>query len=330
MAHRDIEAVICIPSFRRPEGLRRTLASLAEQITSVPFAVIVVDNDAEGQAAMPVAAAFFKHTRLPGNAVVETQQGNCHAINTAFSLARQSFPGAAYFLMIDDDEAASPGWLEAMIATARGYGADIVGGPVVREFDAPVSLSISRHPLFGSIEAPTGPVEIIHGSGNCLISRRVFDELDSPSFDTRFNFLGGGDMDFFTRSRRAGFGFAWCAEAVITEFVATDRLSARWLMARSIRTGTINFTMDAREASLGRHFLLFGKNGISLGLSPLRAARLLIKTRRILPATHPILMSVGRIMGSFGMVPTPYKAQAAGETAQSPAEHEPPKRRTAA
>src|SRR5690606_31588725 len=102
----------------------------------------------------------------------------------------------------------------------------------------------------------------------CLIRRDVFERLDQPLFDVQFNFLGGGDMDFFSRARRAGLRFAWCEEAVITEFVSGERLSPRWLMARSIRTGTINYTMDRlRVSGWGQHALLAAKNAISLGLS---------------------------------------------------------------
>jgi GT2 family glycosyltransferase len=46
-AELDIEAVICIPTFRRTAGLERTLASLVAQAGDVRFAVVVVDNDAQ-------------------------------------------------------------------------------------------------------------------------------------------------------------------------------------------------------------------------------------------------------------------------------------------
>jgi GT2 family glycosyltransferase len=305
----SVEAVICIPSHRRPAGLRRTLQSLAEQRTDLNFAVVVIDNDAAGREALAIAEDFFATSGIEGTVAVEAQQGNCHAINAAFGLALRRYPQARYFLMIDDDEAASPEWLDAMVETAKRYGADIVGGPVERVFDGAVDEAIRVHPLFGSIEAPTGPVPIIHGSGNCLITRRVFETLESPQFDLRFNFLGGGDMDFFTRCKRAGFAFAWCAEARITEFVATDRLSARWLMSRSIRTGTINYTMDQKHAEgTAQRLALAVKNAVSLVLSIGRMTRLLVKTGHVLPATHPPLMSIGRIMGALGIVPTPYKS----------------------
>lgn len=303
------QAVVCIPSFRRPEGLRKTLASLAAQKVDLPFAIVVVDNDAAGQAGLAVARAFFAESGLQGLALVEPTQGNCYAINTAFRTARQSYPSADWFLMIDDDEAASPVWLAGMISAAKSFDADIVGGPVNRQFDAPASKAVLAHPLFGSIEAPTGPVDQIHGSGNCLLSRRVFETLEKPEFDVRFNFLGGGDMDFFTRCRKAGFKFAWSAQAVIIEYVPETRMAPRWIMERSLRTGIINYSIDrARRPDLKGAVLLAAKNAVSLCLSLPRAVSALVRTGSLLPATHPPLMSMGRIMASLGLTLTPYKA----------------------
>lgn len=305
------EAVVCIPSFRRPEGLKKTLASLATQKVDFPFAVVVVDNDGAGQQGLAVARAFFAENDMAGLALVEPTQGNCYAINTAFRTARQSYPSAQWFLMIDDDEAASPVWLGQMVSAAKSFDADIVGGPVNREFDAPASRAVLSHPLFGSIEAPTGPVDQIHGSGNCLISRRVFETLPKPEFDVRFNFLGGGDMDFFTRCRKADFKFAWNANALIIEYVPESRMAPRWIMERSLRTGIINYSIDrARRPGLRGGLLLAAKNAVSLCLSLFRAVSALLKTGSLLPATHPPLMSVGRVMASLGITLTPYKAPA--------------------
>jgi hypothetical protein len=196
-----------------------------------------------------------------------------------------------------------------MVATAESFSADIVGGPVVRAFDRPAPKGVERHPLFGSISAVTGKLDIIHGSGNCLISSRVFRELERPSFDLGFNFLGGGDMDFFTRCKRAGFTFAWSAEALITEFVPEDRMAPAWIMTRSLRTGIINYSIDrVRAPGLAGSVRLAAKNVVSLGLSVIRSVTTLFTTRHLLPATHPVLMSAGRVMASFGITLSPYKA----------------------
>src|ERR1700754_2724863 len=115
----SVESVICIPSFRRPQHLRLTLESIAAQRTTRRFAVVVVENDAANCGSAPVAAEFLASGSLNGLCLVEPRQGNCHAINAAFETALATFPQATNFLMIDDDEIASPDWLERMIAAAE-------------------------------------------------------------------------------------------------------------------------------------------------------------------------------------------------------------------
>src|SRR5580704_7070332 len=50
----SIGTVVCIPCFRRPEHLRLTLGSLADQRTDRRFAVVIVDNDALACQSVPV------------------------------------------------------------------------------------------------------------------------------------------------------------------------------------------------------------------------------------------------------------------------------------
>ncbi len=315
----SVEAVICIPTFRRPDGVAHTLQSLLAQQGDVNFAIVVVENDAEKPVGAACAHEMLDGSGIPSAVAIEARQGNCHAINRAFTEARERFPSANYFLMIDDDEIASADWLSRMVSTARTTGASIVGGPVIRQFDVPVSQSVSRHPLYGFINGPTRQVPAIHGTGNCLIHRDVFTSLEPTLFDVAFNFLGGGDMDFFARAHAAGFTFWWCEEAVIHETVAADRTSARWLMRRSIRTGSINYVIDRKRmtgpAAIAR---LQAKNVISLGLSIFKAIGLLARTRRLLPATHPVLMSIGRVTASFGFLPVPYKASEIPQAERQP------------
>ncbi|AYD02575.1 glycosyltransferase [Neorhizobium sp. NCHU2750] len=305
----SVEAVICIPTFRRPAGVAKTLRSLLAQEGDVKFAIVVVENDAEKAAGAEAATAVLEGFDGPSLVTIEPRQGNCHAINRAFTEARERFPTADYLLMIDDDEMATPQWLSQMVATARRTGVEIVGGPVIRQFDVPVSEAVSRHSLYGFIGGPTRAVPVIHGTGNCLIRRDVFSRLADPLFDVTFNFLGGGDMDFFARCRTAGCRFWWCEEAVIYETVAEERTSARWLMRRSVRTGSINYEIDRKRATSSLAVAgLHAKNVISLGLSLFKAIGILARTRHLLPATHPPLMSVGRFTASFGFLPAPYKA----------------------
>ncbi|HEV7258748.1 MAG TPA: glycosyltransferase [Bosea sp. (in: a-proteobacteria)] len=301
----SVEAVICIPTFRRPEWLRRTLQSVIGQKADFGFAIVVVDNDGRNPLGAALANEILSATAVPHAVVVEHEQGNCHAINRAFGTALDTYPAAQHILMIDDDEIALDGWLQAMVNLSRARDADLVGGPVLRQFETRPGATVMQHPLFVSIDGETRQVDQLHGSGNCLIRRRVFEKLPRPPFDVRFNFLGGGDMEFFTRCRLAGFKTWWCAEAIAHEFVAPERTTASFLAKRSVRTGSINYMIDRLHQPLPFALL---KNAASLLLGVLRGLRVLVATGSPLLASHPFLMPIGRIVASVGLLPKPYRS----------------------
>ncbi|WP_298111142.1 glycosyltransferase [Bradyrhizobium sp.] len=304
-----IEAVVCVPCFRRPEHLRRTLRSLADQRTDRRFAVVMVENDASACGSVPVAGEFLQGGGLSGLCVVEPRQGNCHAINAAFEAAQTIFSAASYFLMIDDDEIASPDWLEEMVRSAEETGADVIGGPVLQRFDDGVRQGLERHPAFRPAYDASGPVPIIYGCGNCLIKRSTFDHLGSPAFDPRFNFLGGGDVDFFTRCRRSGMKFHWVAGAVITETVPDNRTRASWIALRGLRIGAINYHVQRKVAQTPWLRVRLGTKVLAqLPLSLFRAVRLYLTERRTLIALHPMIVAAGGLLAAFGIEPQPYKA----------------------
>jgi glycosyltransferase involved in cell wall biosynthesis len=306
---RSIGIVVCIPSFRRPKHLRLTLDSLANQRTKHRFAVVIVENDALKSESAPVAAEFLASGRLAGLCVVEPRQGNCHAINAAFETALATFPAATSLLMIDDDEIASPDWLELMVCASEAPGIDLVGGPVQPNFDDPSKRELRRHPAFRPAYDTSGPVPVIYGCGNCLIKRSVFARLSDPAFDLRFNFLGGGDTDFFMRCRQAGMKFYWVAEAVITETVPDSRTHPGWLVLRGFRIGAINYHIEVKAArtALARLKLLarmFGR----LPLSLVRAGRLALTEPKSVIALHPMTVAAGSALAAIGIEPQPYKA----------------------
>jgi GT2 family glycosyltransferase len=305
----SIEIVVCIPSFRRPQHLRLTLESLAAQRTSRRFAVVIVENDVAKCGSVPVAAEFLASGKLPGFCVVEPRQGNCHAINAAFESALATFPAASSLLMIDDDEIASKDWLESMVHAAETTGTDIVGGPVFPDFDDDMKHGLHRHPAFRPGYDASGPVPVIYGCGNCLIRRPVFARLGEPAFDLRFNFLGGGDYDFFIRCRHAGFRFHWAAEAVIVETVPKSRTNIGWIARRSLRIGAINYHVQRKAArTVWSRTILIARMLAILPLSLLRAGRLVLIERKPVVAMHPMAVAVGSWLAAAGFEPKPYEA----------------------
>ncbi len=304
-----ISTVVCVPCFRRPQHLRLTLESLARQRTDRRFAVVMVENDASACGSVSVAAEFLASGKFPGLCVVEPRQGNCHAINAAFETALAAFPAAVNFLMIDDDEIASPDWLELMLRAAEVNKADVVGGPVFPDFDDERKRGLRRHPAFYPAYEVSGPVPVIYGCGNCLITRPVFARLENPAFDLRFNFLGGGDTDFFMRCRQAGMKFHWTAEAIITETVPASRTDPVWLALRGLRIGAVNYHAQRKLArTTWSRARLYAK---VLGLMPRSlylATRLFLREHKALIALHPIIVAVGSVLAAIGIEPQPYKA----------------------
>ena len=105
-----IDISIVIPTYRRPEMLRRALAScLVQQDGGIGFEIVVVDNDAAGSA-RPVVAAMAQHSAVPLRYVAEPRPGISHARNSGIANAQ-----GRYLAFLDDDEAADPGWLAAFL-----------------------------------------------------------------------------------------------------------------------------------------------------------------------------------------------------------------------
>ena len=306
---RHIQTVVCIPTFRRPQHLRLTLDSLVRQRTSRGFAVVIVENEATAREGAAVATGFLAAGSLSGVCIVEPRQGNCYAINAAFETARANFASATSFLMIDDDEVASADWLERMVSAAETTGADIIGGPVIPKFADEIWNRLGHHPAFAPAYDSSGPVPIIYGCGNCLITRTVFEKLEDPAFDQRFNFLGGGDLDFFARSRRAGMTFHWVADAVIRETVPASRTQLSWLVLRSLRIGAINYLVESKASQTPwLRARLLAKVLALFPLSLYRAARLYLRERQAIIAMHPIVVAAGSALAAIGIEPQPYKA----------------------
>ena len=301
----DPKAVIVVPTFRRPGMLRATLRSLAAQEVSFPFLVVVVENDAQGLAGQNAAFEVFAREHLNGIAILEPRQGNVEAINAGFAAALERYPHTQLFLMMDDDEIASPHWLARMVAAAEASDAGVVGGPVVPEFEAQIGRGMRAHPVFWPIKAPTGPLPMIYGSGNCLIHRNVFGRLGLPAFDVAFNFLGGGDTDFFTRARNAGVTFYWQADALITEVVPAARTQPRWVFKRGLRIGAINRRIDRKTKAA---VAVLAKDAAILAISPLRFFKELIRSRSLLLASHPVNVALGRLLSIAGIETSQYRA----------------------
>jgi len=235
-----IDVGIC--TFRRP-AVVETLASLARQTLppEIGLRIIVADNDAEPEARARVLTAAEAH----GLDVVYV-----HAPARNISIARNACLDAAlgdWIAFLDDDEAASPGWLAALLAEAQASGWDAVLGPVKALYGPDAPRWIALGDFHSTRPAPVGGRILKGYAGNVLIRRRAM-EAAGLRFDPRLGRQGGEDDDFFYRLTDAGGSIGFAPDALAFEPVPPQRASLTWLLKRSFRTGQ---THAARL--LGRH-----------------------------------------------------------------------------
>ncbi|MGL5361591.1 MAG: glycosyltransferase family 2 protein [Bosea sp. (in: a-proteobacteria)] len=296
------EIAICVPTFRRPDLLEATLRSLAVQACSRPFVIIVVDNEGIEQAGATRAKALFEAGLFQGLVLVEPRQGNCKAYNAAWRCALTRLPRLVYLAGIDDDETAEPGWLEALVDGAETSVADIVGGPVTPDFETAGKEWLRAHPIFRSHYTQSGEIPQLYSSANYLIRAGLPRAMGYPFLDERFDYTGGGDTDFFSRSRAAGKRFWWAQDAAMREIMPARRSEFSWISARGIRNGMISALIDKKaDPSLKGRLKVLAKSLALLAASPFRGAKAAWQTRSLVIGLYHAQVAIGRIGAEFGL-----------------------------
>ncbi len=298
----DVDVVVTIPTFKRPDHLLETLASVRDQKTARRFAIIVMDNHAEGLEGVSASKTWFENSDVNGLLIIAHDRGNCNAYNAGFRTALQMFPNFTSVLVIDDDEIADPNWLERMCTTRERFKTDIVGGPQRPVFKKSEHQHFVNHPVFSPHYTKTAIVPILYSSGNMLVGRHVLEAHTYPYLDLKFNFMGGGDADFLDRSARKGFTLAWCEEAPVYETVPERRTEADWIRARSLRNGVISTLVEkkmrAKEPLGGVR--TFAKSVALLLASPFRALLKAATTGSMSIGLYPVYIATGRVLAEFG------------------------------
>ena len=94
---------VCVATYKRPDGLRKLLDSLQQQVDAPPFEIVVVDNDREESARRVVEAAKGDPAI---RYLVEPRRGLAQVRNRSVAESQ-----ATFLAFIDDDEWATPRWL---------------------------------------------------------------------------------------------------------------------------------------------------------------------------------------------------------------------------
>jgi succinoglycan biosynthesis protein ExoM len=294
------EVVIAIPTFRRPQSLRRLLGAIGKLETRAAVIVIVADNDAENHEGLDVCEAVrAEGYRWPLDAFSAPERGIAQVRNALVDRVLKS--PCDFVAMLDDDEWPQPDWLEAFLRVQRATGADALHGAILREFEqTPDPRALDCEGL-APMRGVTGRVAMIEGSGNIIVSRACFEGLPKPCFDPAFALSGGEDRDFFERLRRQGRRFAWCDEAVVHAWVPASRANLKWALSRAYRVGNSDMRVFLKhKSSLAIRLRELAKIAGVLVLCPFQLIVFGIVSNRAMSALRKLLRASGKLAAIRG------------------------------
>jgi GT2 family glycosyltransferase len=292
------DVVIAIPTYRRPSSLMRLLAALEKLETNLKVVVVVADNDGRDHAGFDVCRSLCASYRWPLDPIIADERGIAQVRNALVARAL-SYPNASCVAMLDDDEWPSPRWLGELVRVQAATGADVVEGSIVFETDRDWGDGFDG---VSSIRRPTGPVKMLEGAGNILVTRACLEKLAAPWFDPAFALTGGEDRDFFERVKACGGRFAWADEALAYTVVPQQRQKLDWVLRRAYAIGNteMRIFLKYRRGPAAR-LLECAKIAAALLLSPLLAVILAVRPNRAADALRRFTRNAGKLSALMGL-----------------------------
>jgi GT2 family glycosyltransferase len=294
------DVIVAVPTFKRPRSLKRLLDALARLDTHAKISVLVADNDAEHHEGLDLCAGLGAAYRWPLEAFVVPERGIAQVRNALVARALR-YKKVRFVAMLDDDEWPSPDWLDAFLKVQDETGADALQGSILfARAPGQADWAANREGV-SDIRHATGPVDMLQGAGNLLLTRACLESLTAPWFDPAFALTGGEDRDFFVRLQRAGKRFAWADEAIAHGEVPAIRLSLRWVLARAYGVGNSDMRVILKHwPGTGRLAREWAKIAGAVLLSPVLFVILAAKPNRRFDALALLFRAAGKASAMFG------------------------------
>ena len=262
LPHPELSVVVATCS--RAALLERALGSLiAQQVRPEwPFEIVVVD-DGSTDSTPDLLQRLAATSPVPLHIVRTDGIGVPAARNLGFTTAR-----APWIASFDDDQLASPTWLDTLRAAADTTQARCFGGALVLALPAacdPSSLGPRARALLGehvpSHHLSPYPEGHLPATNNALIARDVFDSVSG--FDTSFT-QGGSDTDFFRRVEAAGHPIWFVPAATAQHLIPPSRVTDNYLRWTSFKVAASRVRMlrKGRRRAIAR--LAVSRLGVAL------------------------------------------------------------------
>ena len=228
------DVAVIIPTMRRPEFLERALKSVFAQkgVAHRLASIVVVDNDPQGSAAT-VCGRLTAASPVPLVYRHEPKPGVSTARNAG--LAATLSPLIAF---LDDDEKATPHWLDRLIRAREALNCDVVFGPIHGRVPASTGWTRRYLETFFGRQGPeqTQLLDHAYGCGNSLMLRATALPGDAP-FDPKTDASGGEDDALFSALSMRGGTFGWACDAWVDEYAPAHRATLKYALTRAFAYG---------------------------------------------------------------------------------------------
>lgn len=233
-----LKFVVGVCTFRR-QSVHETLDSLTNLAlpADATLSVVVADNDATASREQEFAEASETYG---------LDIRYVHAPARNISIARNACLEAAihdldsdFLVFIDDDEIATPEWINGLLRRQQETGAGAVFGPAHAIYPENTPDWMVENDYHSNLPTfrPGGFVETGHSSNVMLNLRDA--HLRQARFNPAFGTTGGEDVDIFFRLGRSGMIMAVTDDGKVHEHVAQKRLDPKWMLDRSYWNGQV-------------------------------------------------------------------------------------------
>ncbi len=265
MAEQTPHVAVCIATFRRPQGLRALLESLNALTfpgSEPQVTLVITDNDPENPATTTLGdiAALSRWHVIYG---IEGARGIVSARNACLTTVPET---ATHIAFVDDDEAVSPQWMQAMLTTLSETGAQVAQGPVEPVYETLPPAWVEDLGIFRLGPYDQGAPLHFAATNNSMLDAK-FGRAHGLHFNPAFNKTGGEDEEMFGRLRLAGARIVAAADALVHDTVPTGRMTQQWVLRRHYRMGN-TLGRIARLRKKGRTLrVIKGFGAIGIGLT---------------------------------------------------------------
>lgn len=225
--------VLAVCTFKRPEMLRRCLASVGRLIVpeGASLVICVVDNETSKATEALVREVSAGHVcYLP-----QPERGIVHARNMALDWAIDQ--SADWIVFLDDDQTVSEGWLTALVSAQEKTGAEVIQSAVKY-------ISPEGHTLKKAKASWNWKLKYVSTNGVLFSSRLVRPEGLGLRFDPRFNLSGCSDRFLFLQAVHEGVHCVATPEAIAIELTPETRIGLMASFQRRYKQNWINSYQD--------------------------------------------------------------------------------------